>query len=153
VFLHEAVDACRSKRSQPAAVVSLPADRLPFPDMSSSQTVPCFYTGQDDSWETPARTVNRDQARQMKTDKLGKFENHGRTFRLFQTLAEKAEHFWDGPFGIGNLLPFSKHQNKDKHPEKLHYPVPACGARARGTSPAHFWCLPTPEEFTIQAEA
>ena len=39
--------------------------------------------------------------------------------------------FIDGPFGIGNLLPFTKSQNPLMAPERLHYEIPACGARGR----------------------
>lgn len=35
---------------------------------------------------------------------------------------------FDGPMGVGNLLPFAKRQNKLRAPAKLHYSIPACGA-------------------------
>jgi len=39
--------------------------------------------------------------------------------------------FSDGPMGVGNLLPFYKVQNPLMQPERLHYVIPACGARRR----------------------
>ena len=38
--------------------------------------------GKDDAWEKPAKIVLRSKAREMKAQKLGKFENHGRAFRF-----------------------------------------------------------------------
>jgi len=42
-----------------------------------------------------------------------------------------APSFTDGPFGVGNLLPFTKSHNPLKKPERLNYEIPACGARRR----------------------
>jgi len=112
--------------------------------------VPCFFSGQAD-WERPCQVVTRAEARDLKKLLLGKFENHGRTFRLHQVVAETVQAFIDGPFGIGNLLPFSKSQNKLMAPEHLHYSVPACGAHKHGTSPAYFWRQPTAEPVLVEA--
>jgi hypothetical protein len=54
--------------------------------------------------------------------------------------------FIDGPFGIGNLLPFAKIQNKQMAPERLHYEIPACGARTRLLRVRNVNYIPTPEE-------
>ncbi len=123
------MDACKSKRSPQAAEVrSDPHPQMP----QKSDPVPCFFAGQAD-WEKPAQVVTRAEARGLKTLKLGKFENHGRTFRLSQAVAETVKAFIDGPFGIGNLLPWAKVQNHQMHPERLHYSTPACADRG-----AHF---------------
>lgn len=42
----------------------------------------------------------------------------------------------DGPLGVGNLLPFARVQKKidgglHLAPDKINYPIPACGARSR----------------------
>jgi hypothetical protein len=42
---------------------------------------------------------------------------------------------FDGWLGTGNALPFSRIQNKMLKPVKLHYEIPACGARSRPQ-----WC-------------
>lgn len=49
--------------------------------------------------------------------------------------AEAMIYFTDGPFGIGNILPFTRVLSRIKKPPKLHYEVPACGARSRPQ-----WC-------------
>lgn len=103
--------------------------RAPPFQMSKSEKVACFLTGQNDLWETPAQIVTRAEARDLKRLELGKFENHGRTFRLSQVVAETICAFVDGPFGIGNLIPFARTQNKLMAPEHLHYSVPACADR------------------------
>jgi hypothetical protein len=51
--------------------------------MPKTDEVPCFYREQDDTWEKPAQTLLRTDVRTLKDAGLGKFENHGRTFRLF----------------------------------------------------------------------
>jgi hypothetical protein len=97
--------------------------------MAKSNEVPVFLTGQCDLYERPIQVVTRADARGLKQLELGKFENHGRTFRLFQVVAETVKAFVDGAFGIGILLPFAKSQNKLMAPEHLHYSVPACADR------------------------
>lgn len=97
--------------------------------MPKSDQVLCFYADQDDSWETPVQIVSRADARGMKALKMGAFENHGRTFRLTKAFAVIVKAFVDGPFGIGNLIPFARTQNKLMAPEHLHYSVPACADR------------------------
>lgn len=37
----------------------------------------------------------------------------------------------DGPFGVGNMVPFAKIPSKLRQPQKLHYAIPACGAHGR----------------------
>jgi hypothetical protein len=39
--------------------------------------------------------------------------------------------FYDGPFGVGNLLPFARIPSRLLKPEPLHYQIPAIGARSR----------------------
>ena len=53
--------------------------------MPNTDVVPCFYKEQNDSWERPAKLLPRAEVREMKLKLLGKFENHGRTFRLKQS--------------------------------------------------------------------
>lgn len=89
--------------------------------------VPVFYREQNDRVDRPLRIVARNEARQMKLAGRGAFENHGRTFRLFQSIPS----FWDGVFGVGNLLPFSRVQNPFCKPPRINYPIPACGAHGR----------------------
>ena len=46
--------------------------------------------------------------------------------------APPTEHcFVDGPFGVGNMVPFSRVPDKLRQPQKLHYQIPACGAHGR----------------------
>lgn len=78
--------------------------------------------------EIPKEIVTREEARGMKTDLLGKFENHGRSFRLFEADpdANKRRSSFEGPIGIGNLLPFSPPTDATK---KHHYEIPLAGDR------------------------
>jgi hypothetical protein len=148
------VDACQKKRS-PYSDSCVPISLL-VPQMSKSNEVPCYLTGQDSSWEKPIQVVSRADARGLKKLQLGKFENHGQTFRLYQIVAETVKAFIDGPLGVGNLLPWSKVQNYPQHPERLHYSTPACADRG-----AHFGhCMsaratnqPLPFPLPIMAEA
>lgn len=39
--------------------------------------------------------------------------------------------FDDGPFGVGNLLPFARITKRLLKPKPLHYQIPAIGARSR----------------------
>lgn len=91
--------------------------------MPKSDLVPCFYKEQDDSWEKPAKTISRGEARQLKNLGLGCFVNHGQAFRLFESQTEAIRQgYIDGAIGIGNLLPFSRIPNGT---EKHRYPIPA----------------------------
>ncbi len=119
-------------KAQPISGTRAPPHTLP--SMAKSEKVPCFYAGQQDSYERPAKIVTRGEARLMKAAMKGKFENNGQIFRFSLAITERAKAFWDGPFGIGNLLPFSKQQNPLMAPEHLHYSIPACGAHGRHTS-------------------
>ena len=38
---------------------------------------------------------------------------------------------YDGPFGTGNAIPFSRVQNKLRAPPHIHYPIPPAGAHTR----------------------
>lgn len=122
--------------------------------MAKSEQVPCFYAGQQDSWERPAKIVTRVEARLLKAAGAGKFENNGQIFRLSKAITEKAKEFWDGPMGIGNLLPWSKVQNPNMAPEHLHYQLPACADRrayfGRNMVMSHKLPLPT---LPVLAEA
>jgi hypothetical protein len=55
--------------------------RLESRRLASHPEVPTFYCQQDEH-TPPCCVLTRGQARQMKEAGLGKFENHGRTFRL-----------------------------------------------------------------------
>lgn len=50
--------------------------------MPKTDLVPCFYKEQDDTWEQPAVILTRAECHEQKHLRLGKFENHGCTFRL-----------------------------------------------------------------------
>ena len=70
----------------------------------------------DDSWKT-----TKDIFRKLKLATAGQS-------------TQAVNTFWDGPFGIGNILPFAKTQNQLMSPERLHYEIPACGAHTRHIS-------------------
>ena len=92
--------------------------------MAATDLVPCFYTGQNYRVEKPAEVRTRAEVREFKAQKLGKFIENGRLFLFFKIMAQKAKQLWDGPFGVGNLLPFYKSQNPLMAPQKLHYEIP-----------------------------
>jgi hypothetical protein len=95
--------------------------------MAASDPVPCFYTGQNYRWEKPAKVLPRGEVRQLKTWKLGKFIENGKIFLFFKsTVIAAAEKVWDGPLGVGNLLPFAKPRCDGS---KLHYELPPAGDR------------------------
>ena len=85
--------------------------------------VPCFYTGQNYRTELPAEVHPRAKTRQFKLAHLGEFKENGKIFLFFKQLAKK---LWDGPLGIGNLLPFAKQRTSG---DKLHYATPMAGDR------------------------
>lgn len=67
--------------------------------MPHNDPVPCFFREQDDTWERPGKGVlTRAQCREMKTLGLGKFENHGRTFRLFEAALNREPIFPNDDF-------------------------------------------------------
>jgi hypothetical protein len=69
---------------------------------------------------------SRAELHQLKQAKLGAFADHGRVFLYFKALAKDVLHLWDGPLGVGNLIPFVKpHTSGDK----LHYETPMAGDR------------------------
>jgi hypothetical protein len=57
---------------------------------AAGAAVPAFWFDQDDATE-PCCILTREQAHLMKAAKLGKFENHGRTFRLAQSAPEPVQ--------------------------------------------------------------
>jgi hypothetical protein len=95
--------------------------------MASSDVVPCFYTGQDKSTK-PVMSVSRVEARVFKTQGRGRFDDNGKIFRFFEAVRKA---LWDGPFGIGNVLPFTRVQNKLRAPDSINYPIPCAGAHTR----------------------
>jgi hypothetical protein len=54
----------------------------------SLANVPTFLFEQSDT-DKPYCLLTRDQARQMKAEQRGKFENHGHTFRLFDSMPKR----------------------------------------------------------------
>jgi hypothetical protein len=53
--------------------------------MPTTDLVACFYREQDDRREVPGKHLLRSEVRELRRQGLGTFENHGRTFRLFQS--------------------------------------------------------------------
>lgn len=100
--------------------------------MAASDPVPCFYIGQDYRWERPAEIRTRAQVRELRDLKLGEFREGGRIFLFFKRMKEVVKNVFDGPLGIGNLLPFAKPNNLG---DKLHYAMPMandCGMKRHG---------------------
>ena len=85
--------------------------------------------------ETPQFHVKRSDAdryvRHLRARRLSKYLVQMLVIRSAAEIAAAAPSFIDGPFGVGNLLPFAKSHNPLKKPERLHYEIPACGARRR----------------------
>ena len=110
--------------------------------MASSDLVPCFYTGQNYRVEKPAEFRLRSEVRELKKKKLGKFVENGTLFLFSRAMKKSVARFWDGPLGVGNLLPFAKPQSTG---DKLHYEIPMV-ARPQRTSPATGICkfIPVP---------
>lgn len=97
--------------------------------MAATDLVPCFYTGQNCDCDPPARIHTRAEVRQFKEAKLGKFVSSGKFFMFFQMVAERLKQIWDGPIGIGNLLPFSKSKSTG---DRLHYDMGPKGLARHG---------------------
>jgi hypothetical protein len=95
--------------------------------MAATDLVPCFFTGQDYRWERPAKIHTRAEVREFKKLKLGKFIENGKLFLFFRAIEQAVKLLWDGPLGIGNLLPFARPHN---YGEKLHYEIPHAGDRS-----------------------
>ena len=96
--------------------------------MASSDVVRCFYTGQDSRCTKPVMLVSRNEAREFKLQGRGRFDDNGKIFRFSQMVRKV---LWDGPFGIGNVLPFTRVQNKLRAPDSINYPIPCVGAHSR----------------------
>jgi hypothetical protein len=92
--------------------------------MAATDLVPCFYTGQNFRWEKPAELRPRAELHRLKKLKLGRFDQHGKIFLFFKAIVNAAKSLWDGPIGIGNVLPFAKAHN---YGDKLHYEMPMAG--------------------------
>ena len=92
--------------------------------MAATDLVPCFYRGQDFRWEKPAEFRTRAELHRIKKLKLGRFDQDGRIFLFFKAIVNAAKNIWNGPLGIGNLLPFSRLKNRG---DKLHYETPMAG--------------------------
>lgn len=95
--------------------------------MPSTDLVPCFYTGQRRAVERPAKFEMRSRLHELKKAKLGKFVDNGKVFLFEKSIVvvqEKLNRGWDGPLGVGNLLPFAKAHN---YGDKLHYEMPMAG--------------------------
>jgi len=69
----------------------------------------------------------RAEVREFKNLKLGKFVENGKVFVFFKAIEQAAVWLWDGPLGIGNLLPFARLHN---YGDKLHYEMPHAGDRS-----------------------
>ncbi len=92
--------------------------------MAATDLVPCFYTGQDFRWEKPAELRPRAECHSIKKLKLGRFDQDGKIFLFFKSIVTSAKRAWDGPLGIGNLIPFARLKNEG---DKLHYETPMAG--------------------------
>lgn len=95
--------------------------------MAATDLVPCFYTGQNYRCEKPIKVHTRAEVREFKKMKLGEFVEHGKLFLFFQKVAERLKQIWDGPLGVGNLLPFARPRSSG---DKLHYEIPHAGDRS-----------------------
>lgn len=95
--------------------------------MATQDIVPCFYTGQDYRREPPAESHSREDVRYFKSLKLGKFIESGKFFLFYaRQIKEVIAQLFDGPIGVGNVLPFAKAHN---YGDKLHYEIPHAGDR------------------------
>ena len=92
--------------------------------MAKTDMVPCYYTGQRVGVDRPVESKPRYELHEAKRQKLGKFVVNGKFFLFFKKMVQQARQLWDGPFGVGNLLPFYKSQNPLMAPNKLHYEIP-----------------------------
>lgn len=66
----------------------------------------------------------RSQLREMKKNKLGLFVDDGTAFQFTKKFTEALKPLFDGPLGVGNLLPFSKPRC---YGDKLHYETAMAG--------------------------
>jgi hypothetical protein len=94
--------------------------------MPATDLVPCFYTGQDFRWEQPAEFRTRAELHRIKKFKVGRFDQNGSIFLFFKAIVNAAKKVWDGPLGVGNLIPFAKPNSSG---DKLHYEIPMAGDR------------------------
>lgn len=94
--------------------------------MAETDQVPCYFTGQDYRWERPALIRTRAETHKLKKLQLGKFIEHGKIFLFFKRIEQAVRYLWDGPLGIGNILPFARLHN---YGDKLHYETPMAGDR------------------------
>jgi hypothetical protein len=94
--------------------------------------------------------MTRAQLREMKKNKLGLFVDDGTAFQFSQKFTEALKPLFDGPLGIGNLLPFSKPRN---YGDKLHYEsaMAGDGSWLRGYTPRKEILVSSRSLFSRQA--
>jgi len=97
--------------------------------MPLTDLVPCFYTGQIRLIQRPAELRPRAELHKMKAWKLGKFVDNGKAFLFFKRIEQAAVNLWNGPLGIGNLIPFARLHN---YGDKLHYWIGPKGMKRHG---------------------
>ena len=92
--------------------------------MPATDLVPCFYTGQDSRWESPAEFRARAELHKLKKQKLGRFDQNGKIFLFFQKIAQHVSRLWNVTPSANNLLHFVK---TNCYGDKLHYETPMFG--------------------------
>ena len=92
--------------------------------MPATDLVPCFYTGQDFRWETPAEFRMRAELHKLKKQGLGRFDQKGKIFRFAQKIEQRVSRLWTGSPSANNLLHFVK---TNCYGDKLHYEIPMFG--------------------------
>ncbi|HET9320385.1 MAG TPA: hypothetical protein VFO27_11435 [Bryobacteraceae bacterium] len=92
--------------------------------MAATDLVPCFYTGQNYRTEKPAEVRVRSEVRELKKRKLGKFVANGTLFLFSRAIVKKMVAPYDGPLGVGNVVPFARLHN---YGDRLHYEIPMAG--------------------------
>lgn len=98
--------------------------------MAATDSVPCFYDGQNSDFDHPIKVQTRARCRQLKRMGIGRFERHGKVFYYNQRI-ETAVIFSPPP-SAKTILTFLKTRT-DGTP--LHYEIPMAndlGARRHG---------------------
>jgi hypothetical protein len=106
--------------------------------MPPTDLVPCFYAGQHRWSSPPAKLLSRAALHIQKALKLGQFVDNGRAFQFSKLHTQNVCATFDGPLGIGNLLPFARMKNLG---EKLHYECAMAGDGnwVDGYTPRRLW--------------
>lgn len=101
--------------------------------LAKTDLVPTYFDGESRQLAIPRYYV-REDCWAMKAQGDGGFVDHGRAFVIYRAIPRQAPS--DGWLGQGSVISIARIRANSRlkgmvAPERLHYPIPACGAHNR----------------------